>query len=331
MGYLQCYRQTSQDNYQNKSTKLALMKNSFKVNPVNVDSSAKYQLGQSYYSDFIVGAIIVEIIAIIVALYSGGGTFWLLVLAVIIGYYLINKAMFDSENEKHTKAVIAGQIQKANSEAEFYTQKFNNILAKSEEIVHQILPYCEESTKQSLERAKIEFSENVYSPFWSEIEEASKILACYIEAVNQLCLNSEVYTYTLKNLSHNFPMPFPFATNISISQTVMNEYKAIIRTAQTNPTFSIIWEQRRNSTILIGGFRTLENAINNMSNEISSALSDLKYSITSELSEMKYVQKEQLKSFETSQVYLNQTLNSMDNKLYYIQWKEKPLGKFYPR
>ena len=126
-------------------------------------------------------------------------------------------------------------------------------------------------------------------------------------------------------------MPFPFATDISISKAVMDEYKTTIRKAQTNPTFSIIWEQRRNSSILIGGFKTLENAINNMSSEISSAISDLKYSITTELSEMKYVQKEQLKTFETSQVYLNQTLNSMDNKLYYIQWKEKPLGKFYPR
>ena len=307
------------------------MKNLFRVNPVKIDNSAKYHLEHSYYSDFVVGAIVVEIIAIIVAIYSGGGTFWLLGLIVIISYFLISKARFDSEDEKHTKLIIEGQIQKANSEAQFYTQKFNDILAKSEEIVYQILPYCEEAARQRLEKAKIEFSENVYSPFWSEIEEASKNLACYVEAVNQLCLNSEVYTYTLKRLSHNFPTPFPFATNISISSIVMSEYKKIIRTAQTNPTFSIIWEQRRNSAILIGGFRTLENAINNMSDEISSVLSDLKLSITGELSEMKYLQKEQLRTFETSQAYLNQTLNSMDDKLYYIQWKEKPLGKFSPR
>jgi hypothetical protein len=308
--------------------------NQYKVMPVKIDDTAKYSTSPSIFgkdTDFIFIAIIVEVIAIIVAIYSGGGTFWILGLFVIVGYFIITKMLNDTNDAKHTKRVIAGQINNAEKEAEFYSQKFNSILERSQQIVSQMLPYFETSTKQCLEKARIDFSENAYSPFWSEIEKATGFLACYTEALNQLCLNSEVYKYTLKRLKHNFPMPFPFAIDISISQTIVEGYKSIIRQAHTNPTFSIIWEQRRNSQILIGGFRTLEGAVNNMSSNISSAICDLKNSISSELNEMKFIQQEQLQNFESSQIYLNQTLSSMDNKLYYIQWREKPLGTFHHR
>ena len=65
-----------------------------------------------------------------------------------------------------------------------------------------------------------------------------------------------------------------------------------------------------------------------MGNDIVSAISELKHSISSQLTEMKYIQKEQLTNFQTSQAFLNQTLHSMDNKLYYIQWNKRPLGTF---
>jgi len=305
---------------------------SYRIHPVQVNEAAKYSMNKSIWGsnlDFIMIAIVVEIIAIIVAIYSGGGSFWVLGLVVIVGYFIFNKVANDNDDEKLTRDTIANQKRIANEEAEFYTGKLNSILAKSAEILNYILPYCEASAKQHIDKAKIEFSENVYSPFWSEIEEATKFLACYKEAVNQLCMNSEIYACTLENKRHNFPVPFPFATDISISKIVIDEYKITIRQAQKNETFSIIWEQRRNTQILIGGFRTLENAINNMNDNIFSAISDLKNSIISELSEMKYVQKEQLKSFETSQVYLSQTLDSMDTKLYYIQWKKRPPGTFH--
>ena len=126
-------------------------------------------------------------------------------------------------------------------------------------------------------------------------------------------------------------MPFPFATTIPISKIILEEYGSMIRKGHINPISSIIWEQRRNSRILENGFKTLEGAINNMSNDITSALFDLKNSVTTELNEIKYIQKEQLKSFETSQIYLTKILSSMDNKLYYIEWNRKPLGTFHHR
>jgi hypothetical protein len=219
-------------------------------------------------------------------------------------------------------------------EKEEYHQKLNSLLSKSGEIVNKILPYYEIIVKESIESAKYEFTENVFSPFWSEIEKASKYFACYKEALTQLCFNSELYNnIILENKKYNFslPFPFPFATNISIPKTVLDDYNHTIRKAQKVPTFSIIWEQRRNSEILIAGFRTLESAIADMSNQITWAINDLNNSISSGLDSIKYIQKEQLKTFESSTNYLQSTLNSMDNKLYYIQWKQKPPGTFFHR
>lgn len=206
-------------------------------------------------------------------------------------------------------------------------------MAKSKEIINQILPYYESWVKKFIEQAKYEFSENAFSPFWTKIEQASKFLACYKEALTQLCVNSELYNQIiLKNKKHkiSLPFPFPLATDISLSEIVLRDYNQTIRKAQREPTFSIIWEQRRNSEILIGGFGTLENAVNNMSNQITLAIGDLSSSISTGLDSIKYIQKEQLRSFESSTNYLQSTLTSMDNKLYYIQWKEKPNGFFFP-
>ncbi len=283
-----------------------------------------------FSEEFLAIISIVEIITIFITIYNGGGFIWLPGLLIISAYFLINKLVNDNNDEKYADETALNKLNETKAEAEFYTDKFNSILAKSYEIVNQILPFFEMQAKESIIRAKIEFIENAYSPFWSEIEDASKYLACYKEALNQLCLNSEIYTFTLKKLNHNFPIPFPFTTiDFSISQSLIEEYKSIIRKAQKDPTFSIIWEQRRNSDILIGGFRTLENAINKMSDELVFAIDDLKNSISSELCRMKYIQKEHLMTYESSQAYLNKTLDSMDKKLYYIQWNKQPLGIFY--
>ncbi len=213
-------------------------------------------------------------------------------------------------------------------EAEFYSKNLNSILAKSEEVFTQILPFYELSAKKHMNTAKVDFSDNAFSPFWREIEETSKFLACYKQALNQLCLYSELYMCSLQNKKHDFPIPFPFATNISISKILLENYKSITRKAQTKKIFSFIWEQRRNTAIQIEGFRTLEHAINNMNTDISFALKELNNSISSDLSQIKYIQKEYLENFNTSQYYMNEMLNSINGKLYYIQWKRKPSGFF---
>lgn len=310
------------------------MEYNYQIFPEKVDNSVIYSLDHNLNTNesiFVAIAISLSLGGIWLIFYNGFP--WVLICSIIsmILFFVIRKSMNESKDTKNTKKTIDSQVANSNYQAEVLTQKVNLILMKSQEIYDQILPYFEFSAAENLKKAKVEFIENAYSPFWSEIEGASRFLAYYKEALNQLCFNSELYTASLQNKRHNFPLPFPFATNISISRSFLDDYNTLVRKAQTNPTFSIIWEQRRNSNILSAGFSTLEYAVKNMTNEISYAITELSHSLTTEIRDMKYVQKEQFQNFQLGQHYLTQTLNSMDSKLYYIQWRQKPLGTFHHR
>lgn len=220
------------------------------------------------------------------------------------------------------------RVLKANEESELYSKKLNEILTRSEEIVHEILPYFETSAQKCIEIAKVDFAENAISPFWDKIEEVSNFLGCYKEAVDQLVYNYEIYSKVLDGKKHNFPTPFPFGTNIYISQTILEDFSTIIRKAQSKFEFANIWEHRKTQKILIAGFRTLEQAINNMRDAIVVAINNLKRSIKSDFRQLQNIQLEQLKSFESSHRTLNDTLTSMDTKLYYMQYHKQPTTPF---
>lgn len=263
---------------------------------------------------------ITGIVYFFINLFSGGHE-WLIclcafVISIILMLYFIN------ESDKNYR------IKKVKEEAESISKQLNELLKKSEEIVSNILPSFEVSAHKSIELAKVDFAENALSPFWNQIENASKYFAYYKEAIEQLVLNGELYSKVLEGKQHNFPKPFPIGANIPISQTILDEYNATIRKAQSKFEFANIWEHRKTQKILIAGFQTLEQAINNMKDAVVQAIANLGYSIKTEFRELKNIQIEQIRSFEACQATINNTLTSMDTKLYYLQYNEKPNTPF---
>lgn len=263
---------------------------------------------------------LVGLVYIFVNLFAGGYN-WIVFVGISIVCGILASKM-------RKEAKFEYQKLKAKEEAEILSGQLNKILNKSEEIVNNILPYLESMVKKNIETAKIDFADNALSPFWDRIEESTNYLGCFKDAVDQLAYNSEIYKKVLEDRSHNFPTPFPIGTNISISQTLIDDFYSIIRKAQTKFEFANIWEHKKTQKILIEGFRTLADAINNMSNAIVAAISDLKHSIRSDFRELKNIQIEQIKSFESGQNALNATLSSMDKKLYYMQYNKKPITPF---
>lgn len=65
-----------------------------------------------------------------------------------------------------------------------------------------------------------------------------------------------------------------------------------------------------------------------MKDEILSAISNLRYSIDSGFKELNNIQVEQLRTFENGQRVINGTLETMDKKLYYLQYRKKPNTPF---
>ena len=104
--------------------------------------------------------------------------------------------------------------------------------------------------------------------------------------------------------------------------------KGFLEGTQTKFEFANIWEHRKTQKILIAGFQTLEQAINNMKYEILSAINNLNHSIKSEFRELRNIQIEQIRSIEAGNAALNRTLTSMDTKLYYLEYNKKPTTPF---
>lgn len=250
-----------------------------------------------------------------------GGYGWLIFMALSIILYIISQAVENYDAKVST-------INNAKAESELVSKQLNDILDKSFEIVEKILPYFEASAIDSIKKAKVDISKKAISPFWDKIEEANNFLGFYKEAVEQLIINGEIYTRTLDGKKHNFPTPFPIGTNISIPQNTFDEFHSTIYTAHETDGFSNIWEHRKTQKILITGFKNLEQAINKMCSAITAAISDLKHSIKSDFREMRNFQQEQLNSFNSSQRTMTETLNEMNNKLYYIQYNKKPYRPF---
>jgi preprotein translocase subunit SecD len=154
----------------------------YRVYPSVVDRSAKFsfdnsigEFGQVFL--FICGLFI---LAGIIAVSSAGDS-GLLILGVIgvVGFFGIKKIIASIMNAIETKEIIANQVTHADIQAKFYTERLNSILTKSEEISNKILPHFEHSAKQCIDKAKFEFSENAFIPFWDKVEDTAK----YLEAV----------------------------------------------------------------------------------------------------------------------------------------------------
>ena len=284
----------------------------------------EYPLPQGFeYAVITYGAVLTGLIGIVyifINLFKGGYQ-WLLFAGITFILILIANKMIKDAKHEFRKL-------KATEEAEIISNQLNQILSKSEEIVSNILPYLESMVVKNLEVAKVDYNENALSPFWDRIEESTNYLGCYKEAVDQLVYNSELYKKILENKRHNFPTPFPIGTSISFPQNILDNFYSTIRKAQTRFEFANIWEHKKTQKILVEGFRTLAEAINNMSNAIVSAISDLKHSLRSDFRNLKNIQIEQIKSFETGHRVLNDTLSSMNEKLYYMQYNKKPLTPF---
>ena len=239
----------------------------------------------------------------------------------IVFFFLLLSAQNSGNAEERQKfenainSVNADQKSK-DSIAEFQTNQIRALLLKSHEIAYQLLPFYESSARRNIAIAKDDFIENAFSPFWSNIETASESLSLFKEALKQLQINRNLYERNLSGLNHNFPTTFPIGKGIKIQDT-LEEFRTIVRKAHTHPTFSIIWEQRRNTRALYGGFNTLENAINNLGTDIVGAIENLQS-----------IQTQQLDSLQESHQSISNVLSDIDTKMYYVQWKRKPPDKF---
>lgn len=136
----------------------------------------------------------------------------------------------------------------------------------------------------ALESAKGSFSENLYYPFWDEIEEAAKLLQKYHQLLSDL--DSARQDYLLSSAKFggavpNFPVTGKFTANLTGAQNVAEEIKRVVRRAHQEPQFSSIYAARMTNEILKSGFSNLIRAVDGVSMEIGQMTNQLDSSLKS--------------------------------------------------
>ena len=168
-----------------------------------------------------------------------------------------------------------------------------------------------------LRQAENEFKDNAFAPFWDAVENAARQLAVFNDKTNQASRFADKYYRTLNGRMHTFPSFPANDDNVPDPSSVVSELRRMVRMGQTNFQFANIWEHRLTREVIIAGFRTLGEAVNNLGSTVENSLFDLQQSNSSDVA--KLVQ-EEIKTRDSLDMRMLEQNRMLDN----IQHHRKP-------
>lgn len=141
------------------------------------------------------------------------------------------------------------------------------------------LPGLISIAEATLDRAEEEFRDGAFAPFWDAVEEAANTLARFTAAVQGLVRNATDYRSNSSRLPAPLP-PFQLGVQTLPDATQTAErMRRIVRKAQKDFKFATIFEQRKTNQLLVAGFSSLGQAINELGDQIDSSLEALGFCI----------------------------------------------------
>lgn len=165
------------------------------------------------------------------------------------------------------------------AEAKTVAAKANSLLTISYSIAAGIPRKLEEACRL-IARAQTEFTDRAYGPFWDATERAAELLSETTDDLRAITANAKAYEETLQGWQHNFPR-FPIAINALPNPTdAAVAIRLTVRKGQTNYEFASIWEHRKTRKVLIGGFRTIGEAIVGAAETVADAYAELGRSVS---------------------------------------------------
>lgn len=138
------------------------------------------------------------------------------------------------------------------------------------------------SAQQNLDAAEADMKQRAFSPFWESIERALSDLGAFDGCLRTIVDCAERHRGLASSLGRTdavFPVERSSAASLDVSRAVSERLNALVRAAQTDFQFAMIYEQRRTSSILIAGFRSLGDAIWGMSQYIADSVDRVRRSL----------------------------------------------------
>jgi hypothetical protein len=232
------------------------------------------------------------------------GWSWAVIPIIVVGVYLIYDAAYkrrlkiyqrrarvdleEREREKTKQEIlrIEEQNRSAIIQAEYYakslTDKVKNTYTRSISRMSELTKHLDYASGW-LRQAQFEYNSNAFAPYWDAVQNAAINIASYQDIVQELSKNADEYYRTLNGKQHTFP-EFPVTVgSIPDATPVVDEFHRVLRLGQTHYQFADIWEQRMTRQVLIAGFRTLGEAVNNLGRTVENSVASLQQSVSSDI------------------------------------------------
>ncbi len=130
-----------------------------------------------------------------------------------------------------------------------------------------------------LDQAEIDFKDEAFAPFWDSVQKATMRLGHFDDGVRQITNDAKTHgelTKTLFDLvSPSFPIVVGSVRGMAAAHTTAARFRTIVRTAQCDFHFAMIYEQRKTNQLLIAGFQNLAQAIDGLGDRITSSIDTL--------------------------------------------------------
>ncbi len=315
-------------------------KNNYYIEPELLkwrNKPVKEQFLKSIKSGPIAFYIIFFIISFLITSFAptvGWSSFAFFLTIAVLGYMRLWRKT--KKKLEHDEQTVTSRNQELKKKAGKVCANLLSTRKKSLELSNKGVPAQIKKANNTLEKIKLDFSENALIPFWDEVEKFVVEMDSLDESIRILSNNRNNYYEILHDTVNNLPTDYPVSSHKEEIELMITEFKAIQREAFKKFEFANLWEQRKTQKILAFGFSNLQMAIDNMSNNIVSSINTLNNSINnmndnmvrglSDISnDIQSIKMNNVHSISQTNRILKDNLKSIDQKLYNIQHDIEPL------
>lgn len=191
------------------------------------------------------------------------------------------QARAKAAEEAAKAAARAAELRRHNEEQRLCLEQIKDLSEKSLCLL-ELTPQQLDSAQRFLERAEFDFADSAFAPFWESIENAARDLGYFNDAISRIKENNSEYGRLSKAYEGAVPT-FPIAngsiTKLEVGTAIAERMRKIVRTAQRNFQFATIYEHRKTNQILVAGFNSLGQALDQMGSRITNSIYELGASI----------------------------------------------------
>nr|VFK15536.1 MAG: hypothetical protein BECKLPF1236B_GA0070989_107922 [Candidatus Kentron sp. LPFa] len=194
--------------------------------------------------------------------------------------YLRNKIDKEKERQENYDRIQLDQYHRERKK-QLISESFRRISSDSLKQFKSISKHLR-NTERFLDQAERDFEEHALSPFWTSIEQATSELSALNDTVLDIRHSSERYeelSKTYEGKPPTFPINMKSIDDMAIASITVDRLKNMVRKAQSNTAFALIYEHRRTNQLLAAGFTNFAQALDGIGHKIASSIGKLEHQI----------------------------------------------------